>query len=910
MADTDHRSFTHEQLRTVLDVMHTAVIITDADGSFVVFNKAAERLMGKPAEEVTPAEWANTYGVFHPDRVTPYKVDEYPVSRALEGETVPFEEIFIRNENVPDGIPIHVSAVPLKEVDGRIIGAIATIDDISPLKRVENRLDEVGQQLVRAQKLEAVGRLAGGVAHDFNNHLSVILSLAHMVLEELDEGTPARDRVGEILAAGQRAASLTRQLLALGRRQVASPRVIVADAVVMGVQKLLRRVIGEDIDLRLDLSSEDACVVMDPTHLEQVLMNLAVNARDAMPHGGWLSIETESVDLEEEFEASHFEVRPGPYYSITVSDSGHGMSKDTLAHMFEPFFTTKAAGKGTGLGLSIVHGIVKQAHGHVFVYSEPGHGTTFKLLFPRVDHRPDPVAIVEDVKDVDGNGRAVLLVEDDPQVRDAAASILHSRGFQVHGVGSAEEAREKAVTSGVSYDVLVTDIVLPGLSGPDLAVQLSRMIPGLRVVIMSGYPADALLHRRKDIAKARLLTKPFTPGSLIKAVASVLSPRRGTGEVENTQGSVLLVEDDEALRRVLKTQFEACKFQVREAGSVESALTEFERSALDLVISDVSLPDGDGLGILKSIRSRDMDIPVILMTGEPDVERASEAVRYGAYRYLAKPIPIDELIETARYAVRIGRLAGIKRDALNLIGRDASQPRDLASLELCFESALSNLWVEYQPILRSADKSTAAYEVLVRNGEPALKSPPSLLAAAAALGRLHELGRAIRERAASKLSEAGANKLLFINLHAQDLADPELYSEDAPLTGCADRVVLELTEREALQPGQELETRMRKLRALGYRIAVDDLGAGYSGLASFAQLAPEFVKLDMSLVRDVDANLAKQKTVRAMVELCQSMGIQVVAEGVETKPESEYLLRIGCDYLQGYYFARPSRQLL
>jgi PAS domain S-box-containing protein len=902
--------FTTEQVRAVLETLRAAVIITDAEGKFLVFNDAAERIMGSGAKDITPSQWADIYGIFHPDRVTPYATPEYPLMRALRGNVVVEEEMFIRNPNVPQGTPITVSAAPLRDDDGGIIGAVATIFDISPIKHIEGRLDAVGRQLVQAQKMEAVGRLAGGVAHDFNNQLSVILSFTHLAINAMPEDSSAREDMREVLKAGERAAALTRQLLTMSRRQVASPKVVIADEVVRSVEKMLRRVIGEDVELKIKLDSHDACIVIDPTHLEQVLINLAINSRDAMPTGGLLSIETSSVDLDQDSQTSPEGLEPGPHLCISVTDSGEGMSAETREHVFEPFFTTKPAGKGTGLGLSIVHGIVKQADGHVVVYSEPGRGTCFKLYFPRVDRSVTRVMEAQGHADINGTGRTVLLVEDDEKVRAVAARILRGRGFEVYEAGEAQEARSIALSAQKHIDVLLSDVVMPGLSGPELAKQLSRLLPELRVVLMSGYPADALLHRQSDLAKAKLISKPFTPDDLLAAVMSVLEPRHDTGKIETGNGTVLLVEDDEQLRKLTTKLLQARDYTVVGVGTVADGLAEFSRATVDLVLSDINLPDAQGIELLKQIRQRDMDVPVILVTGAPDLNMATEAVRYGAFRFLSKPVANDELVRTVDYAVRVGRLAKIKRDALNLAGKADSMPRDLAGLELCFDNVLASLWVEFQPILGASERSARAFEVLLRNSEPSLRSPPSVISAAVNLHRLPELGRCIRRKAAEAFSHAPVGSLLFVNLLAQDLEDKELFDPEAPLSKFAARVVLEITEREAIEPGAALERRIAKLRALGYRIAVDDLGAGYAGLTTFATLSPEIVKLDMSLVRDIDGAIAKQKTVGAMVELCQSMGIKVVAEGVETVAERDCLVKLGCDYMQGYYFARPSREFV
>ena len=258
---------------------------------------------------------------------------------------------------------------------------------------------------------------------------------------------------------------------------------------------MLRRMIGEDLEFKLNLDSKEACILIDTSHLEQVLMNLAVNARDAMPEGGLLLIESSSATIDEGYSSGHIDLKPGQYYCLTVTDTGHGMEPETRLQMFDPFFTTKAAGKGTGLGLSIVHGVVKQADGHVFVYSEPGHGTSFKMYFPRIDREATRNIDSERLESVRGEGRTVLLVEDEDKVRAAAKRVLERQGFDVLEAANADEARNLAISSRKFVDVLVTDVVMPGLSGPDLAVQLVRMLPGMRVVLMSGYPADALQHR-------------------------------------------------------------------------------------------------------------------------------------------------------------------------------------------------------------------------------------------------------------------------------------------------------------------------------------------------------------------------------------------------------------------------------
>ena len=376
---------------------------------------------------------------------------------------------------------------------------------------------------------------------------------------------------------------------------------------------------------------------------------------------------------------------------------------------------------------------------------------------------------------------------------------------------------------------------------------------------------------------------------------------------ESSRGRVLLVDDDADVRRDYARMLRRLGYEVDLAEDGKEAMVHLRATAYDAVVSDISMPQMGGLEFLRAVRERDLDVPVVLMTGDPGLGTAVEAVRYGAFRYLAKPTDFETLGEVLRSAVSMHRLARLKREALELVGHDGGrQLGDRASLEARFEAALERLWMAYQPIVDWPGKTVFAYEALVRSSEPTLGSPLDLLDAAERLGRLHELGRCIRERVASAAAGAPGAALLFVNLHAVDLNDGELFSPRSPLSAIASRVVLEVTERASLHVVKDLQAKVRALGELGFRIAIDDLGAGYAGLASFSQLDPAFAKLDMSLVRGVDASPRKQSVIRAMTELCRrDLGIQVVSEGVETREERDALALAGCDLLQGYLFAKP-----
>ena len=380
------------------------------------------------------------------------------------------------------------------------------------------RLEE---QLRQSQKMEAVGRLAGGVAHDFNNVLSVILTYAEMMLQDMKAGEPMRGDVEEIHKAGKRAADLTRQLLMFSRQQVLTSKVLDLNDVLASMNKMLQRILGADVELVSLPAKPLGRVRADPSSLEQVIMNLVVNARDAMPTGGQLTMETGNVVLDAGYAKEHLGVKQGPHVMLAVSDTGSGMDKTTMARIFEPFFTTKEIGKGTGLGLSTVFGIVQQSGGSVWVYSEPGKGTTFKVYLPCVDAAVDPVRPTEPPPNSRGS-ETILLVEDDDQVRAAARGILERAGYQVFEARNAGEALLFSEQHSGEIHLLLTDVVMPGMSGPALAKRLAGARVDMRVLCMSGYTDDSIVRHGVLEAQIAYIQKPITPETLTTRVRQVL----------------------------------------------------------------------------------------------------------------------------------------------------------------------------------------------------------------------------------------------------------------------------------------------------------------------------------------------------------------------------------------------------
>jgi len=374
-----------------------------------------------------------------------------------------------------------------------------------------------------------------------------------------------------------------------------------------------------------------------------------------------------------------------------------------------------------------------------------------------------------------------------------------------------------------------------------------------------------------------------------------------------SRGLILLVDDEPAIARAYGRTLGVAGFSVVTATDGREAAAAARDQNFDVIVSDITMPEMNGLELLRAVREHDLDVPFVLMTGGPAVDSAVRAVEYGALRYLIKPVEPAELEEVIARAVRLHQMAKIKREALEMFRLEGKHLGDRASLEARFARALHTLWIAYQPIVSWSRRAAFAYEALVRNEEPTLRSPPDLFEAAERLGRLQDLGRIVRDRVAHTLDTQPIAALLFINLHAMELDDDSLITADAPLSRHAARVVLEVTERAPLEKIRDVTARVAQLRGLGYRIAIDDLGAGYAGLTSFAHLEPEVVKVDMSLIRGIDRSPMKQKLLGSIVGLCRDLGIEMIAEGIETPEERDALVRLGGDLCQGYLFARPDK---
>jgi PAS domain S-box-containing protein len=414
----------------------------------------------------------------------------------------------------------------VRDLDGQERGTRLrwAIHDLSRVKAAEEALRASEERLRHSQRLEAIGRLAGGIAHSFNNLLAAIAFQCELLGERLDEGDERWAYVEEIQKAGERAAALARQLLAFGRKQVLQPRVLRLNQVIQEMEPMLRRLVGETIRLETRPDPADGAVHADLGQLEQVVLNLVVNARDSMPSGGTLTLAAESLEIAAGERVSGFDLPPGSYVQLSVTDTGTGITPEVKKHLFEPFFTTKERGKGTGLGLATVHGIVHQSGGHIWVESEPGRGSRFTVLLPRAAGAAEslPVPPARSVKRSRRGSEVVLLVEDEDNIREPAIEILESRGYQVLAAGDAAEALALAEGHQGPIHILVTDVVMPGLSGNQLAQQLLHRRPDLRVLYISGYPEDSIAHHGVLHPEQHFLQKPFPPGQFLERVREVL----------------------------------------------------------------------------------------------------------------------------------------------------------------------------------------------------------------------------------------------------------------------------------------------------------------------------------------------------------------------------------------------------
>jgi signal transduction histidine kinase len=516
---TEHLLATHEELRRSASVLQSTfnsmaegVLVIDTKGAVVLSNAAADQML-RYREGMTVNHLRKLSVVYQSDGSTPLPPGEMPAARALRGEQFDGKEIIARPVSGRDPVHLVVSGRPLHDASGAISGAALVYHDITAARETERKLQQ-------AQKLDAIGKLTGGIAHDFNNMLTVIAGTTETLVAGLQHQPDLLSVATLIDDAAERCAELIKQLLAFARKQPLQPRNVDINSTVFDIAKLLRPTLGEQIEIETILEREVTTSHIDPSQLANSILNMAINARDAMPNGGKLLLETQNVLLDEAYAEANAEVQPGRYVMLAVSDTGTGMTAEVRDKVFEPFFTTKEVAKGSGLGLSMVYGFVKQSGGHIKVYSEEGHGTTIRLYLPPAHGHAEMV--ISAVAPISGGTETILVVEDDSLVRNFVIAQLHSLGYKTIAAADSRAALVH-VESGQPFDLLFTDVIMPGgMTGRELAVEVAKRRPGMKVLYTSGYTDNAIMHHGRLDEGVLLLTKPYRRPQLAQMVRLAL----------------------------------------------------------------------------------------------------------------------------------------------------------------------------------------------------------------------------------------------------------------------------------------------------------------------------------------------------------------------------------------------------
>jgi two-component system cell cycle sensor histidine kinase/response regulator CckA len=621
-AASERLRLSEQHLRTVIDTTPECVTLVSPEGKIIETNAAGllmkeaddhEQVIGLGIDKVIAPEDLPRVGLFHE-----------AVCRGEAGRLT-YDLIGLRGTRRT----VETISAPLKGADGRL-QHLAISRDVTQTRRLE-------EQLRQAQKMEAVGQLAGGIAHDFNNLLTIVIGYCDILGEKKMLPPEDQELLDEIRKSGERAAALTRQLLAFSRKQVLEPRVLSLNAIVADMDRMLRRLIGEDVVLTSCLAPELLPVKVDAGQIEQVIVNLAVNARDAMPSGGRLIVETANVELSAEECLEHPGRSPGRYVAVAMTDTGTGMSSDVMSHIFEPFYTTKEPGRGTGLGLSVVHGIVEQSGGFLDVRSEPGAGTAFTIYLPAADGLVEYSGGAQAASNAAHGSGTVLLVEDQDELRRLLRRTLETHGYKVLEAANGQAALAVGRSYAGTIDAVVTDVVMPTMGGRELVEKLRTKQPDVRVLYISGHTDDAVVRHGVIDASHAFLQKPFPPSVFVSKVHELFAQRK--------RGKHLLFVDDEAPLVYLATRtLEERGYRVSGCGNGADALAAFKRdpNAFDLVITDLTMRGMSGLELARALKDLRPELPVILASGFIDDELRGKAAAAGVNELLYKPGTIEE----------------------------------------------------------------------------------------------------------------------------------------------------------------------------------------------------------------------------------------------------------------------------
>ncbi|MGY3639322.1 PAS domain S-box protein [Bradyrhizobium sp. Lot33] len=643
-----------EQFRLLVQsVTDYAIFMLDASGHVASWNAGAQHIKGYAPEEIIGRHFSDFYT--EADRAA--GLPGIGLTTATQNGRWEHEGQRVRKDG--STFWAHVVIDAIRDEAGKLLGFAKVTRDITERREAEAALQAAQATMLRSQKLEAIGQLTGGVAHDFNNLLQVISGNLQLLSKDIAGNARAEMRVQSALAGVARGSKLASQLLAFARRQPLEPRVVNAGRLIKNMDEMLRRALGGEIEVETVVAGGLWNSLVDPDQLENAVLNLAINARDAMNGEGRLTIEASNAFLDDEYVRQHAELSAGQYVMIAVTDTGTGIPPDILERVYEPFFTTKTEDKGTGLGLAMVYGFLKQSGGHVKIYSEVGAGTTVKLYFPRAVASEDTL-VGAPSGEVQGGQETILVVEDDDEVREVAVSMLTELGYRVVKARDAASALV-VVDSGIPIDLIFTDVMMPGsLRSPDLARKTKERLPNVAVLFTSGYTQNAIVHGGRLDPGVELLAKPYTREALARKIRHVLANQAQRRVAQGSQHSaneksvkdatVLLVEDDDLIRLTTMEMLRDIGCEVKEASTAQEALKILHEQSVDILLTDVGLPGVSGLQLARDAYARLPNLRVVLATGDSGVK--SEAARLGAI-FIVKPYSPESLRQGLEHAVRM-----------------------------------------------------------------------------------------------------------------------------------------------------------------------------------------------------------------------------------------------------------------
>jgi PAS domain S-box-containing protein len=654
-AETKLRESVEQFRLLVQSVTDYAIYMLDAGGHVASWNIGAQQIKGYAPEEIIGRHFSDFYT--EADRAA--GLPQIGLETATRNGRWEHEGQRVRKDGT--AFWAHVVIDAIRDDAGKLLGFAKVTRDITERREAEAALQAAQATMIRSQKLEAIGQLTGGVAHDFNNLLQVISGNLQLLRKDIAGNARAEMRVQSALGGVARGSKLASQLLAFARRQPLEPRVVNAGRLIKNMDEMLRRALGGEIEVETVVAGGLWNSLIDPDQLENAVLNLAINARDAMNGEGRLTIEASNAFLDDEYVRQHDELSAGQYVMIAVTDTGTGIPPDILERVYEPFFTTKAEDKGTGLGLAMVYGFLKQSGGHVKIYSEVGAGTTVKLYFPR-EVAAEDILVGVPSGEVQGGEETILVVEDDDEVREVAVSMLTELGYRVVKARDAASAFV-VVESGIPIDLIFTDVMMPGsLRSPDFARKAKERLPNVAVLFTSGYTQNAIVHGGRLDAGVELLAKPYTREALARKIRHVLANqaqrRVGQGSQHSANektfknATVLLVEDDDLIRITTTEMLSDIGCKVKEASTAQEALKILEEGSVDILFTDVGLPGVSGLQLARDVYVRRPDLRIVLATGDNGVK--SEAAQLGAI-FVVKPYTPASLRQGLEHAMKMRR---------------------------------------------------------------------------------------------------------------------------------------------------------------------------------------------------------------------------------------------------------------